>query len=150
MVPHGFLRTHDGTIVNFDPPCGGTFDNKTRVVAINRAGTIAGQCEMASGLQGYVRAPDGSFTLFQAPTGGKFPNVHALNDAGAVTGCYFDPANDIEHGYIRKPDGKMVVFDVPDHEGTQMCSQSINNSGQLTGYAFTHTGDSEVGFIRTP
>jgi hypothetical protein len=150
VVQHGFLRARDGTIVKFDPPCGGTFDNKTRVVAINRGGTIAGQCEMSNGLQGYVRAPDGGFTVFQAPTGGKFPSVHALNDEGAVTGCYYDPANDLEHGFIRRLDGKMIVFDVPDHASTLMCTQSINKSGQVAGYAFTHSGDAEVGFIRTP
>jgi hypothetical protein len=149
VVPHGFLRTRDGTIVTFDPPCGGTFDNRTRVVAINNQGAIAGQCEMSSGIQGYVRQPDGSFTVFPAPPGGKFVIVRAINDHGLITGCFFDPAKDLEHGYVRKPDGKMIVFDVPDHASTAMCAQSINRSGQVAGYAFDKSGATEIGFVRS-
>jgi uncharacterized membrane protein len=151
VVPHGFLRTRDGAVTRFDPPCGGTFNAKTIVVAIDNEGWIAGQCDFSSNeIEGYLRAPDGSFAVFGAPTGGKFPVVLGLNNLGAVTGCYFDQPMDLEHGYIRNPNGKFVVFDVPDHASTQMCAQAINDAGQVTGFAFTPNGQTEVGFIRTP
>lgn len=149
VVGHGFLRTHSGVIVKFDPPCGGTFDKITSVVAINNAGVIAGQCE-SSDQQGFVRTPDGSFLVFGAPSGGEFPTVEAINRKGAVTGCYYDPARDLARGFIRKANGKFVVFDVPGHASTIMCSQSINDSDQVAGYAFTPSESQEVGFIRTP
>ena len=104
-------------IITIDAPGAGTgpfqgsgcFASTDCSVLINNAGAIAGYYLDASNVfHGYVRSPDGKFTTFNAPGAdtnagdfnGTLPN--AINDAGAVTGVYFDVHN-LGHGFLRSP-----------------------------------------------
>jgi hypothetical protein len=79
LVPHGFLRSHDGTITTFDVP-GGIFTVPT---SINPAGEIMGHYFAATGgLHGFLRVRDGTFTTFD-PAGGGDTVPASINPAGA-------------------------------------------------------------------
>jgi hypothetical protein len=100
----GYLRASDGTITGFDaatyPPC----CIFTYVLAINRAGLIAGtQNDGYSINHGYLRLRNGTILTLDAPGAGLGFNqgtvAFAINTGGQVTGWYLD-SNNVYHGFL--------------------------------------------------
>src|SRR6266496_4974021 len=67
----------------------------------------------------------------------------AINNAGKVTGAYFDGT--AYHGFLRNGDGTFVSFDPPGSTSTG--PDSINSVGEITGL-FQDASGHTLGFIR--
>lgn len=116
---HGFLRTSDGTITQFDAPGAaigkagaGTFPS-----AIDTSGAIAGTYDDKKHVShGFLRAAAGTFTSFDDPSAGKksFQGTRAMamNDGGAVVGYYVDSGG-VCHGFVRAASGTFTTLDAP-------------------------------------
>jgi hypothetical protein len=121
------VNAHEPRIITIDAPGAGTglyqgtgcFAYTDCSVLINNSGAITGYYLDANNVyHGFVRSPDGKFKTFNAPGAdtnagdfnGTLPN--AINDAGAITGVYYDVNNE-GHGFLRGPQGKFTTFDVP-------------------------------------
>ncbi|MFY9676008.1 MAG: hypothetical protein WAK13_16220 [Terriglobales bacterium] len=140
---HGFLRTPDGTITEFDAPGAGTGTGLgTEAANIGKDGTIAGTVYDNSGVaHGFLLPPNGKFVTFSvagAGTGSGQGTViewaSSLASTGAVTGNYIDAGNVI-HGYVRAPLGAITTFDAPGAgtaAGQGTYSWSITNAGVVT------------------
>jgi hypothetical protein len=113
-VAHGFIRTPQGTIIEFDVSGAGTGAGQgTYSWSINDAGAVTGAYYDASGMpHGYVRAPDGFITKFDVPIAVQGTSPEGINSAGVIIGNYIDAAG-ANHGFVRAPDGKLAYFDVP-------------------------------------
>ena len=113
--------------ITFDAPGAGTgagqgtgcFAYTDCSVLINDWGAITGYYLDANNVfHGFLRSPQGKFTTFDSPGAdtnpgdfnGTLPN--AINDAGAITGIYYD-VNNVGHGFVRSPEGAFASFDVP-------------------------------------
>ena len=157
-VGHGYLRTPDGIIIEFDAPSAGTGEGEgTFPVGISADGTIVGFVQDTNELtHGFVRTPHGRFTTFDVPGTGTVPGTwegtyaEDINLAGEITGAYLD-ANLVYHGFLRTPDGRITTFDAPgaceeEYGGTS--AVSINSAGAITGMVCTSTGP--LGFLRLP
>jgi uncharacterized membrane protein len=144
-VAHGFVRAPDGTITEFDVPGAGTEGGQgTYSPSINTEGAVTGDYVTQDNVtHGYVRVPDGRITKFDVPfagtdgSQGQGTYAEAINDAGWVTGQYYD-SNDVSHGFVRAPNGRFTYFDAPDagtatgsYEGT--VPLAINAAGEITG-----------------
>ena len=112
-VSHGFVRAPSGTIYTFDAPGadvtpgdnGGTYPQ-----SINLFGAISGYYRDANSVyHGFVRDASGAIRSFEAPgadttpgsNNGTYPS--GMNDAGAITGAYYDPQS-IAHGFLLIPE----------------------------------------------
>jgi hypothetical protein len=144
-VEHGFVRAPDGSITEFDVPDAGTSAGQgTWGTSINVGGAVTGGYVTGDNVtHGLVRAPDGRITTFDVPFAGTNGSqgqgtfAEAINDAGYVTGQYYD-SNDVSHGFVRGRDGEFTYFDTPDagtatgsYEGT--IPLAINLAGVITG-----------------
>jgi hypothetical protein len=147
-VAHGFVRSPDGKITEFDVPGAGTEGGQgTYSVSINTEGAVTGQYVSSDNVtHGFVRGRDGRITEFDflgaGTDGSQYQGTYAeaINDAGEVTGEYTD-SNDVQHGFVRTPDGRITKFDAPDagtaagsYEGT--VPLTINAVGEVTGAYF--------------
>ena len=138
---HGFVRTPDGTIAQFDPD-GST---NTSVTAINDSDTATGTAyTTVAGSTGFIRTADGAISTFDAGQNAVFTTPTGLNKAGAIVGSYRD--NDMEHGFVRAPDGTITTIDVPGALLTE--PSSINDKGQAAGLSLV--GRAYRGFIWKP
>ena len=106
---HGFVRTTDGTISEFDVSgAGGAGTFGTVSGSINTAGVIAGVYQDANGVfHGFQRATDATITSFDAPGAGgsgMFAGTAgvSINDSSVITGVFAD-ANNVFHGYLLTP-----------------------------------------------
>ncbi|HMD17376.1 MAG TPA: choice-of-anchor D domain-containing protein [Terriglobales bacterium] len=106
---HGFVRTTDSTISEFDvPAAGGAGTFGTVAGSINTGGVIAGVYQDANGVfHGFQRATDATITSFDAPGAGGSGMFQgtvgaSINDSSAITGVYAD-ANNVFHGYLLTP-----------------------------------------------
>jgi hypothetical protein len=150
-------------IITIDAPGAGTgqyqgtgcFAYTDCSVLINNFGVITGYYLDANNVyHGFVRSPDGKFTSFQAPWAdtnpqdfnGTLPN--AINDAGAITGEYYDVNNE-EHGFLRSPEGKFTTFDVPGGTAGTTSPIALNLEGAIVGY-YMDQNDGFQGFLRNP
>jgi hypothetical protein len=120
-------------------------------VIINNWGAITGYYLDASNVfHGFVRSPKGKFTSFEAPgsdlTPGDFNGTtpNAINDAGAITGVYYDVQN-VAHGFLRSPEGGMTTFDPPGSTAT--IPIALNLESAVVGYYVDETG-AFGGFLR--
>ncbi len=159
IVKHGYLRTPDGAFTAIDAPNAGTAAHQgTNAANMNVQGTIAGYYIDANNMQhGFVRTRDAAITEFDVPVAASGPGLgtttywsQCLNEAGAITGSYFD-SNGAAHGYVRNPDGTFSTFDVPGAGtagGQGTYSWAINPSGATTG-AFYDASGNEHGYLRT-
>jgi len=141
---HGFVRTPDGTLTQFDPS--GGWD--TNVSAINDAGTAVGSSFFSSGNGGFgfTRASDGTISKFVVPGGAvQYTVPMSINKSGVIAG-ESQNKNGGQDGFIRAPDGKITRIDVPG--GTHTRIVSINDKGQVAG-SFTANGI-VMGFIWKP
>jgi len=143
-APHGFVRSTNGTITEFNAPGEGVFTNDNdrtlgiSTMNIDAAGDVAGSYfDKKLAQHGFLRAADGTFTTLDAPgaeTGpcptngnggvvlcGTFAVV--LDASGDITGGYAD-SNGIIHGFLRPvKTGMMTSFDGP----------GVGSSGSMTG-----------------
>jgi hypothetical protein len=117
---HGFLRSADGVITQFDPP--GSTNTEIPTFSINDAGTVTGDYWVCSAdlssctVHGFIRTANGRYTSFDAPGAGTdgysgegtYPQ--GINDLGEVSGYYVD-VNFIFHGFVRSVDGRITSFD---------------------------------------
>ena len=151
---HGFVRTPDGTITEFDPT-GSLF---TRGVAINSAGAVTGlwvEEQMSSfACHGFLRAPGGTITSFDVPGAGsdcvdsQGTFSSALLPNGAIEGAYVDSSGVI-HGFVGFP-GAFTTFDVSaSGTGSGQGTEPINNnpSGAITG-VYSDANNLIHGFLR--
>jgi hypothetical protein len=165
-VNHGFVRTPDGDITNFDVPAAGTepgpafcvYCPGTFPTGINGAGVITGLYLDGANVQhSFVRYPHGAMVTFDAPGAGSamaYQGTTAvnINSAGEITG-YLTDANFLDHGFVREPDGRITDFDAPgagspaggEFYGTVPAAN--NDAGEITGY-FNDVKGIAHGFLR--
>jgi hypothetical protein len=119
---HGFIRSPNGTITQFDPP--GSTNTEIPTTSINVAGAVTGDYWVCSAdlssctVHGFIRTASGKYTSFDVPGAGPdgysgegtYPQ--GINDLGEVSGIWVD-VNFIYHGFVRNPDGRITTFDVP-------------------------------------
>ena len=150
-VSHGFLRTPDGALTEFDAPGAGTGANQGTFSGdkgINPKGEIEGWYIDGSNVyHGFLRTLDGAITPFDPPGG---PGAHALgiNPAGAITGSYGDVGSGV-HGFLRAPDDTFTTFDAPGAAIPGTFANSLNPSQAIIGYYFDAKGVAH-GFLRAP
>lgn len=123
----GFLRTADGTFIPFNVSQDYDYIDTVR---INDSDTIMGDVQFGEGGEhGFVRASDGTITMADPPASQQ-TYLFNLNEAGSVTGKYFDSQG--WHGFIRDSSANFTAFDPgPD-------SARINNKGAVAGiYGYT-------------
>jgi hypothetical protein len=157
------VNANEPRIITFDAPGAGTgahqgtgcFAYTDCSVLINNWGTITGYYLDADNVfHGFVRSPDGKFTSFEAPgadtTAGDFNGTapNAINDAGAITGVYYD-ANNEGHGFLRSPDGKFATFDVTGGTIGTTTPIALNLEDAIVGYYLDQNGVFQ-GFLRKP
>jgi hypothetical protein len=146
-----------------DAPGAGTGQFQgTFPTAISAAGVITGYYLDANNIpQGFLRAPNGTFPNFD-PLGslvsllaalnppGQGSKAFGINQAGAITGYYYD-GNGSPHCFLRAPNGTFTNVDPPGSLGsTDFYPIVINPAGAITGnYADGNTGLNR-GFLRTP
>jgi len=117
-VAHGFVRTPDGKITEFDVPGAGTGAGQgTYSWSINDAGAVTAEYVDADGVgHGYVRALDGTITTFDVPYAGTGAGQgtigEGINAAGVVIGNYIDGSG-VNHGFARAPNGNLMYLDAP-------------------------------------
>ncbi len=161
VVPHGFIRNPDGTILSFDAPgagLGAGLNQGTVAYNINDFGVIAGQFQDTNYvLHAFIRYPTGSFTVFDAPGAGTSAGQGTLavdiNPEGDTAGFYIDSTG-FGHGFIRYANGNFATFEAPDASssgfGTVPCLETcLSPTGAVTGYYF----DANLGlhgFVRGP
>jgi len=139
---HGFLRRLNGAFTTFDVPG----SSSTSVSGINLTGTTAGSYCDTAGCHGFLRTLNGAFTTFDVPGTFDGPYVTAINDAGVITGAYFDE-NFVSHSFLRSPNGTITTFDAPGAVyGT--ISWGINLEGATTGFYFDEDFV-DHGFVRS-
>jgi hypothetical protein len=156
-VAHGFLRTADGTITEFDSPHAGSGNNQgTFPASINASGEIAGMYFDASdAYHGFLRSASGTITEFDVP--GAPTNVGhrgtlpiSINSGGDIAGLWVDATNDVRHGFVRTAAGVFTSFDVSgagtvSPQGT--VPLSINTAGSITGF-YEDAATNFHGFLR--
>lgn len=124
-------------------------------VLINNLGWITGYyLDTNNVYHGFLRSPDGKFTSFDAPGAdtnagdfnGTLPN--AINDAGAITGVYYDVQN-LGHGFLRSPEGGFTTFDVTGGIVGSTSAIALNMESAIVGYYLDQNGGFQ-GFLRRP
>jgi hypothetical protein len=147
-------------IITFDAPGAGTgayqgtgcFAYTDCSVLINNFGAITGYYLDANNVfHGFLRSPEGKFTNFEAPGSDTNPNdfngtlPNAINDAGAITGAYYD-LNSVGHGFLRSPDGTFTTFDAPGSVGYTN-PVAISLESDIVGYYGDENGQARA-FLR--
>lgn len=153
---HGFIRSPNGNIQEFDAPLAGNgaFEG-TIAASINDEGVVTGYVVDTNNLAyGFTRSPDGHFKVFNAPGAAVIPGEgtisFAINDLNAVTGDAYD-ANNVMHGFERLF-GHFLTFDAPgagngSGQGTRVSANNIE--GVVTGWYVAPNG-SNHGFVWIP
>lgn len=160
QIYHGFVRTPDGKITQFDAsgagtgPFQGTFP--APVSGLNAAGVLTGDYfDENSAYHAFVRAKDGALTTFEVPGGGtgQYQGTYptSINFSGQIIGTYFDSTN-LQHGFLREANGSTVTFDVSEggtgaFQGTS--PEENNNAGLIVGN-YIDGNSVNHGFVRTP
>jgi hypothetical protein len=151
-VRHGFVRTANGLISEFDPT-GSIFTNPN---AIDQTGAITGFYFDANFVgHGFLRAPDGTITSFDAPgadmTPGSFNGTFGvgLTPNGGIEGVYVD-AKGVLHGFLRSYQGTFSTYDVPaagTGPGQGTLPESNNTQGAIAGN-YIDASNVNHGFLR--
>jgi hypothetical protein len=135
-VPHGFVRSVDGTVTTFDAP--GAVDG-TLPMAIDERGTITGYYDNHA----FIRAADGAISTFDTPQG-AFTCAIAINRHGYIAG-YDGEEIDGPHAFIRAPDGTLTMWKAPGSD-SDIFAADINARQMVVGYYTDDFGDH--GFLR--
>jgi hypothetical protein len=158
-VYHGYLRSPNGTFVDFDAPGAGQgLAQGTIPIGLNDLGLITGFYLDGNNIyHGFLGRP-GAFTNFDAPgadTTDAFYGTQpsSLNDFGTITGSYLD-ANSVWHGFLLGPDGKFTTIDAPEADLTPgnfngTFASSINLFGAITG-TYYDVNSVAHGFVAVP
>jgi len=135
---HGFIRSANGVITEFDPP-GSIFTNPN---AVDEPGEITGFYFDANFVgHGFLRAPDGTIMSFDAPGADMTPGSGngtfgvGLTPNGDVEGVYVD-AKGVLHGFMRSNQGTFSTFDAPGAgtgAGQGTLPESNNTVGEIAG-----------------
>lgn len=145
---HGFVRTPDGLITEFDVP--GDSGGTVPYGGINAAGTTTGYYCGSNNCYGFLRSHHGAFTTFSVP-GAVNTAAESINAAGAVAGWWQD-ANSAYHGFVRAPRGKITRFD-PSGAGKGSLQGTtpwaVNDAGVISGQYQDSSGVYH-GFVRAP
>jgi hypothetical protein len=141
QVPHGFLRTANGTLVSFDPPG----SNGTTVYGMNDHRWVVGSFTDAAGIHGFVRNADGAITVYDAPGGNGDTEIYGINNKNAFTGSYSATGGE-EFGFIVNKKGTFTSFGAPDG-GPYINSRTIN-AKQATAGDYVDAGGAFHAFIR--
>jgi hypothetical protein len=135
------------SITTFDATATST---NTFPVAINLAGTVAGEFDDGFGQHGFLRAPNGTITTFDptfcAVGSTSVISSSAINSSGAVIGFCGIP----NVGFVRDPTtGAFTEINPPGSTGTQV--NSINDSGEVAGsYVDSALPAKTHGFVWSP
>jgi uncharacterized membrane protein len=148
-VFHGFLRSPEGTFINFEALGADTTANDfngTLPNAINDAGAITGIYYDVNNVgHGFLRSPEGAFTTFDVP-GSIFTNPIALNPESAIVGRYVDESG-VTHAFLRRPDGTFETWSGPGAQTTG--AYNINIFGTVVGHYLDNSNVTH-GFMRSP
>ncbi|HTZ47312.1 MAG TPA: chitobiase/beta-hexosaminidase C-terminal domain-containing protein [Verrucomicrobiae bacterium] len=156
-VAHGFVRTANGTITEFDSPhAGNALNQGTFPTSINASDEIAGMYfDANNAYHGFVRSASGAITEFDAPgapttVGHRGTLPIAIDSAGDIAGIWVDDTSDVRHGFVRTSAGAFTSFDVSGAgtsatEGT--VPLSINATGSITGF-YKDANATFHGFLR--
>lgn len=139
---HGFVRTPDGALTQFEPDGGASTD----VTAINDLGTVTGTSQIGAIGKGFIRTADGTISTFVAGADAVITNALDINKAGTIVGV-FRSKDGSDHGFARAPDGTITIVDVSQPSSVTVLN-SINDKGQAVG-VFEVNGGTE-GFIWKP
>jgi hypothetical protein len=129
---HGFLRTPDGTITEFDP----SGSTSTYPAAINSSAEIVGSFNSAAGSTAFVRTPDGTITNLPL---GQHP--YGINDKGYIVGADFVS----NRGFVINRKGKTKTFRA--HGSDQTVANAIDSDGNVAGVYYDKS-DAPHGFER--
>lgn len=140
LTAHGFLRTPDGTITDYDVPVA---DAATELYALNDKGAFNGNYQSKSGRAGFIQSAKGRFTSFN-PSGSTYRYPIAVNDSSVVTGFYADESN-VFHGFVRAAKGAITAFDPAG--STSTLPYAINAKGLIVGY-YSDANNVCHGFMR--
>lgn len=123
---HGFVRTADGTLTQFDPD-GGTY---TDVTAINDSGTATGTSQFGSIGEGFIRTADRTISTFAAGRSADNTIPRSINKAaGTIVGNYRN-ADGSYHGFVR-PMARSRSSTISLNRRPVL--DSVNDKGQATG-----------------
>jgi hypothetical protein len=162
LVPTQAATEFNPKIITFDAPGAGTGPYQGTgcsvtdcTVLINDEGTITGYYLDANNVyHGFVRSPGGKITTFDAPgadtTPGDFNGTlpSAINDAGAITGVYYDVSSEA-HGFLRSPKGAFTTFDVTGTPIGTTVPRGLNLEGTIVGLTTDQNGAFRP-FLRRP
>ncbi len=124
-VTHGVMISGTKrTTINHPKAVVGTY-----LFGINSTGTIAGLYQ--DGVGGYYgfTYKGGKFTPIN-PAGSTITTVYGINDAGVVTGSYFDANLNLRRGFYGSPTTGYTILDVP--KSTSTLGWGINKAGNIT------------------
>ena len=125
---HGFARTPDGTLSEFDPQ--GSI--QTFASSIDSKGVITGSFDYSDGqTHGFLRSPRGKITVFDPPE--SITTAPASISKGTIAGTYY-LSNGLILGFVRARAGTFAVFDVPNWYAT--FPYAVNAKGETTGDAW--------------
>ena len=116
-VYHGFLRSPDGSITEFDVPGMGTSPGQGAVEVFGmtpRLEIVGDYLDSENAYHGFIRTPQGAFTTFGCPGAGPGGTAaEAVNLAGLISAMYLDE-NDAWHGCLLASDGTFTEYNPPD------------------------------------
>ncbi len=145
-------------IISFDAPGADLIpadQNGTFATSINNFGVVTGSFVDVNNVNhSFVRFPNGKFVTFDVPAADQTPGsfngtaAQAINDAGVVTGSYFDATGE-DHGFLRSAEGKITTFDVPGAGGSGTTPIALNLEGAVVGY-YMNTDLAFRAFVRSP
>jgi len=142
---HGFLRTPDGTITEFDVTGAPTNvgHRGTFPLSINAALQIAGLYVDTSAVRhGFLRAADGTFTTIDVPAAGAGPTQGTIavniNAAGGIGGFYVD-GNQVFHGFVVSANGNLTA-PINDPNASTVAGKKAKFGGTLV-HSFDTLGD---------
>jgi uncharacterized membrane protein len=140
---HGFIRSADGTLIEFDP----SGSNYTEATSVNASGIVAGYFGVdGPSYHGFVRAVDGTIAVLDAPDSiGTFPAAIITN--GSVAGSYYD-GNGAPHGFVWNADAGFTSFDAATSIYV-MYVDGMSDSGSVVGWYEGHDYLTH-GFVRSP
>jgi len=123
QTSQGFLRTHDGTLTEFDPPGTTSGPNAgSMAFGINDAGAIIGSFYTASPMPaiiimaGYQRMPGGQFESINYPgtvAAESSTSAGCIGNNGEIAGQFFDRGSDQNEGFIQNSTGQFTTFIPP-------------------------------------
>jgi hypothetical protein len=121
---HAVLRDADGRFTTIEHPDG----RFTRLLGINARCQIVGTAVDEKRMFGFVRERDGKFVRLKLNVPDPNPTSAAINDEGAILGCYFDRRSRPRF-FVRSEDGEFRMLP----SGLTGSYWGLNSKGQAVG-----------------